>query len=533
MPKQAYDLLKFQYSFEHAPLAVFWLNRDGKLIYVNDQAVNSLGYTKDEFYNMHLWDIDPVFKKKEWYYDWEKYEINSPGELESFKSLYKRKDGSTFPVEITARRLNFGNEELQVAFVQDITERKKSELLIREKNAIIETQNEEYRQLNIALQKAKEHAEESDRLKTVFLQNMSHEIRTPMNAIVGFAELLKSEFDEKNISYKYAQIIGQRSNDLLSIINDILDVSKIESGLLPVNREECNIIDLFSELEAFFKEHQKKIHKNKIIFSIQLPVNTDELYIITDKVKLKQIFINLIGNAFKFTLEGVIEAGCKQDAEGKLFFYVSDTGIGIPKDQQNHIFERFAQINQNLASSFGGTGLGLPIVKGLIGLLDGKIWLKSEAGKGSTFYFSFAYKKYNPVRQVKAHTENSTDYDYSHKTILIVEDDYFNSLFIKEILAKVGYKIEYTEFGNKAVSIAAEKNVDLILMDIRLPDTDGYDATRQILKNNPKMKIIAQTAYASQNDKLKAIEAGCVDYISKPLKKELLIAKINKQFAEQ
>lgn len=234
---------------------------------------------------------------------------------------------------------------------------------------------------------AKEKAEESDRLKTAFLQNMSHEIRTPMNAIMGFSELLVKYYNNKPKLERFAEIITQRSKDLLDIINDVLDIAKIESGQLTVTIDDCDLNELFTELTAFFLENQKRLGKENIKFVMQCSDNVTSKIIRTDKVKLKQIFINLIGNAFKFTEFGEIEAGCRLDKNQNLVFYVRDTGVGIPIEKQKEIFERFAQLNHSSARSFGGTGLGLPIVKGLVNLLGGEIKLKSEAGEGSEFLF--------------------------------------------------------------------------------------------------------------------------------------------------
>jgi len=524
------SLLKFQYSFEHAPLAVYWINREGQFIYVNDHACRSLGYSSHELHNMHIWDIDRMYTKEMWVSNWNLYKkFNQQVGSEHIESLYTRKDKSAFPVEVTSRHLWFDKEELHISFVHDITDHKQAELMIRQKNAIIETQNEEYKQLNIALQNAKEHAEESDRLKTAFLQNMSHEIRTPMNAILGFSDLLQSELDDREKIAKYTQIIYQRSNDLLAIINDILDISKIESGLLPVNTEYCNLQELFRELTIFFKEHQIRIDKQNIEFNMIIQCDDAYLDIITDMVKLKQIFINLIGNAFKFTKAGRIEGGCKFDENQKLIFYVSDTGIGIPFDKQDMVFERFVQLNYSLSGSFGGTGLGLPIVKGLLGLLNGRIWLESEEGKGSTFYFTFSYKKANLSHKDPNIIPKKKKYKFSDKTILVVEDDYYNTIFIREVLSLVGFNILHTEYGEEAVKMTIKEHPDLVLMDIRLPDIDGYDAIREIKKYNPAMKVIAQTAFASQLDRQKAIDSGCSDYISKPLNRELLLSKISDQ----
>jgi PAS domain S-box-containing protein len=376
--------------------------------------------------------------------------------------------------------------------------------------------------------KAKEKAEESDRLKTAFLQNMSHEIRTPMNAIMGFSDLLSGTFDDKPKLERFSKIINQRCIDLLEIINDILDISKIESGQLPVNVEKCNLSELFADLSAFFNEFQKRIGKQHIHFTMADSCNfSGSKYIITDVGKLKQIFINLINNAFKFTNEGKIEAGCRFNEKNKLIFYVTDTGIGIPADKNQLIFERFIQLNPDANKVVSGTGLGLSIVKGLVTLLGGKIRLESEPNLGSTFEFEIPYETAETARKNVNELEIANK-GLVNKVVLIVEDDDYNADYLKEILAGNGLVILHAENGQQAVDIAVSNPIDLILMDIRLPDFDGYEAIRQIRNLKPELKIIAQTAYASHDDRQKAIDAGCIDYISKPTKKNLLLAVMNK-----
>jgi CheY-like chemotaxis protein len=308
-----------------------------------------------------------------------------------------------------------------------------------------------------------------------------------------------------------------------------LDIAKIESGQLPVNIEECDVSILFKELASFFKEHQKRINKKNIQFNLKSHYTPSEFVILTDKVKLKQIFINLISNAFKFTEEGKIEGGCKIDNNHNLLFYVSDTGFGIPPDKQNLIFERFAQLDHGKKHAAGGTGLGLSIVKGLVELLGGKIWLESEAGKGSTFTFSLPFKTTQPKLQETPIADVSMDYNFPDKTILIVEDDYYNAEYLREILTPTGMKIIKCVNGKEAVQMSIAEPIDIVLMDIRLPDINGYEAAHQIKLRKPKIKIIAQTAYASQDEKQKALYAGCNDYISKPTKRELLLTMISQQ----
>ncbi len=424
--------------------------------------------------------------------------------------------------------------------ISDITERKEAEIELSEKTEEIQTQNEEYQQLNeeliqtnVELLEAKEHAEQSDRLKTAFLQNMSHEIRTPMNAIMGFSELLVKQYNNKTKLEQFSKIINQRCADLLNIINEVLDVAMIESGQSPVTIEECKLVPLFSEISEFFKEFQNRQEKQHINFNVQIDCGTYGTVIRTDKVKLKQILINLIGNAFKFTDNGEIQVGCKLDNNQQLIFYISDTGIGIPFDKQEFIFERFAQLEPTPGRLYGGTGLGLSIVKGLIDLLGGKIWLESIPGKGTTFYFSFPHETVDYLSHEQILNDEHSEFNFTGKTILIVEDDKYNADYLKEVLEGTGIKIIHSFYGNEAIQISTSQKLDIVLMDIRLPDIDGYSATRKIRKSNPNIIIIAQTAYAAKEDKERAINSGCNDFISKPIKGDALLSLINKLLSKK
>ncbi len=377
---------------------------------------------------------------------------------------------------------------------------------------------------------AKEKAEESDRLKTAFLQNMSHEIRTPMNAIMGFSSLLADYYNDKESLAKFAEIINIRCNDLLEIINDILNISKIESGHLSLNYEPCDLNQIFSELALFFSEYQKRNNKLNIQFELKMCDLAKNKTVLVDKGKLKQILINLISNAFKFTKSGSIEGGYQIENNNTILFYIRDTGVGIPAEKQEAIFERFTQLNQSELQNTGGTGLGLSIVKGLVKLLNGKVWLESEPNIGSTFYFSMPVTISSSLvkNETETETEHYTHFQFNNKTILIVEDDFYNSEYLKAILSGIGLKILSTAYGKESVQIAASQHVDLILMDIQLPDFDGYKSTKIIKLNQPNIKIIAQTAFAGHDESQKAFKAGCDDYISKPIKKEVLLDILNK-----
>jgi PAS domain S-box-containing protein len=448
----------------------------------------------------------------------------------------ERHDGSKV-VELASAAPIYGkNGELLAGILAmvDITDRKKTEKVLLESEIKLKEQNEEYlslneelKEANLQLQSAKLKAEESDNLKTAFLQNISHEIRTPMNAIMGFSELLVNQYNNKEKLEQFSKIINQRCSDLLDIINGLLDVAKIESGLLPVQIEECKLLSLFSEISMFFKEFQKKQNKQHIEFNINMNCQGHSPQILTDIVKLKQILINLIGNAFKFTHKGKIDVGCMTDKENHILFFVSDSGIGIPKNKQESVFERFVQLEHSKEHLYGGTGLGLSIVKGLVDLLDGKIWLESEPNKGTTFYFTLPCAVKDVFQHEQVLTKKHGKYDFTNRTVLIVEDDIYNLDYLKEILADTGIKIIHTFYGNDAVHLSKTQKLDIVLMDIRLPDIDGYTATNLIRKLQPGLKIIAQTAYAAHEDKESAIIAGCNDYISKPVKRDILLSMIN------
>jgi PAS domain S-box-containing protein len=519
--------VQFRLLLENAPVAIF-IQVEQLFGYLNKAALNLYGaQTLEELMGTPVIDrIHPDFKGLVN----ERIKLILEKDIQVEKKDYKHValDGSDIDVEVSAVPIKFNHKKGALVFVNDITQRKKTQLLLQEKNNEIESQNEEYKQINEELFRAKEKAEESDRLKTAFLQNMSHEIRTPMNAIMGFSDLMKSNLDNKEKLKYFSHIINQRSNDLLNIVNDMLDIARIESGQLPANMEECNVYAMFEELTSFFSEYQQRIDKMHISFTTRVQGNLQEISIITDKVKLKQIFINLLTNAFKFTEEGNIEAGCKLDTGQNMLFYVKDTGIGIPLEKQNIIFERFTQLDQTPKKNVGGIGLGLSIVKGLVDILNGKMFLKSEPGIGSIFSFSIPFKQVQPENKHNHESMTNPLNRLLCKTILLVEDDLYNAEYIQEVLTITGARVLLAETGQQAVHLSLSEPVDLVLMDIRLPDINGYEATRKIHEHKPDLKIIAQTAYASNEEEEKALNAGCNDYISKPTSKNVLLSIVEK-----
>jgi PAS domain S-box-containing protein len=385
----------------------------------------------------------------------------------------------------------------------------------------------EQKDREIRLEEALEKAMESDRLKSTFLTNMSHEIRTPMNGILGFAELLKEPnltSDDQQDFIQTIQISGAR---MLNTINSIVDISKIESGLINVDIKETNINEKIEFTYKFFKP-EVEIKELQFLFKNGLPTN--EANIKTDNEKVYGILTNLVRNAIKFTYEGSIEFGYEKKGE-YLEFYVKDTGIGIPKKQQKFIFERFRQGSESNNRGYEGSGLGLSIAKSYIDMLGGKIWVESEEGLGTTFYFTIPY---DTVSEEKAEIIDSGSTEHKevgikNLKILIVEDDEISYSLLSKTLQKISKKVLHAITGVEAVEACRNNpDLDLVLMDIRMPRMDGNEATRHIRKFNKEVIIIAQSAYAFADDKEKAIEAGCDDYISKPINSNLLIALILK-----
>jgi signal transduction histidine kinase len=389
---------------------------------------------------------------------------------------------------------------------------------------------EELEKVKRDLKDAKRIAEEADMLKSNFLANMSHEIRTPMNGILGFAQLLQDDSLEKEMQQRYLDIVCHNGTMLVNLIDDIMDISKIEAGQLSLNKTFVNLDDLIFDLYTFFNEIKFKQEKEHITLRL-LNLNDDETStFFTDGQRVRQVLSNLIGNSIKFTDKGTVEFGYinKKD-ENLIQFFVRDTGIGIPSDKKDMIFDRFRQIEEGSTRKYGGTGIGLFISKHIVELLGGRIWVDSEPGVGSKFYFNLPYQKViNKENSTTVYTPPTHEYHWEGKVIVIAEDVETNYKFLKTILQKTNAKVVWARDGEEAVTYCRENpNVDMVLMDIQMPKLNGYEATATIKKINPKITIIAQTAYAMPNDNIKCIEAGCNDYISKPINSHILLEKIN------
>jgi CheY-like chemotaxis protein len=376
---------------------------------------------------------------------------------------------------------------------------------------------------------SKEMAEESDRLKSAFLANMSHEIRTPMNGILGFAGLLKEPNLTGEEQQEYISIIEQSGVRMLNIINNIVEISKIESGVMEVSLEDSNVNEQIEYIYTFFKP---EVEGKGMILSLKNGSPSKELIIRTDREKLYAILINLVKNAIKFSDNGSITLGY-EIKEKYLEFFVKDTGVGISKDKQEDVFDRFVQAHVNNTRAYQGAGLGLSISKAYVEVLGGKIWVESSIGKGSEFYFTLPYISEPREKMTINHLTLSDPADNHVKNLnaLIVEDDEISAKFITKTIQSFSKNILRVCNGTEAVNACRNNpGLDLVLMDIQMPEMDGYEATRQIRQFNKDIVIIAQTAFALSQDHKLAIEAGCNDYISKPIDKALLTVLINKHF---
>jgi PAS domain S-box-containing protein len=533
-----------QFGIDHSMISIFQVDDSGSIYYTNEQACKSLGYSREELHKMKIWQVDPNMDEEKWKVHRKRTRSLRDSTIET---SHRRKDGTVFPVEVSINFVEFEKRKVSFSFAKDITERKQAEKILQEQNLEYQKLNKEYklqnRQLrkilkriqgiNIELERAKEKAEESDRLKTAFLANMSHEIRTPMNGILGFAELLKSPTLTGGKMHQYIKIIQQSGRRMLTIINDLIDISKIEAGQIEYRKEETSINKLINNLYAFFKP---EVEQKGISFYCSGELSEGKSIIETDRTKLTQVLTNLLKNAVKFTEKGRIGFGYTlkklSGEKGKnLEFFVEDTGSGITNETKDKIFERFWQGDLSYTKEYEGTGLGLSISKAYVELLGGKIWVESKPGKGSAFFFTVPYKVPQAAKKYKRARKMKSARTYRDFTVLIAEDDDISFMYLREILRDLNVKILYAENGSKAVElIKSHPKVNMVLMDLKMPVLNGLEATRQIKEIRPGLPVIAQTAFASPIDEQRSMEAGCDDFMAKPIDRNLLIEKINKYY---
>lgn len=479
---------------DNAPIGIWVVNTDGSYPLINPWFSQNIGYGTPEFSmtneeieqcrhsdNLALQTDTPIETKEEVTFTDGKKHI-----LQIFKQKLKSPTGEVLGV---------------LGIATDISER------IHYEKALVE---------------ALEKAEESDRLKSAFLANMSHEIRTPLNGVIGFAKFLRNFPDTTpQEREKFLGIISNSADHLLTLINDIIDISKIDVGQLTINPEPININELLAEVYSFFYNSNPDLPTRGIAFNYTTSLADSEAIINADRMRLRQILTNLVGNALKFTEKGNVEFGYRVNDENReLLFFVSDTGIGIPKDKQEIIFHRFRQAYTDITKQYGGTGLGLAICKSLVELMGGKIWVDSEPGKGSTFYFSIPMDVSidNAIKKSMGYQLPDLHNLLSGKTILIAEDDSNCRYFLKTVLKKLDVNILEADNGLTAVELQKQHpEIAAILMDIKMPIMNGYDAIKKIRASNPNVPIIVQTAHAFSNERAISKALGCNHFITKPI----------------
>ena len=486
-------------------------DRDWKMEYISEGCTNISGYTPVDFIKNSKINFNQIILPE--YRDllWNKWQ-EALGRRGVFEEEYpiRNKNGKIHWVWERGCGIFDGNRLVSLeGFITDITQRKKltEELIL-----------------------AKEDAEKSDKIKSTFLASMSHELRTPLNAVIGFSELIHKDSNIEDI-LNFNAIINKSGNNLLALIEDLFDISLIETGDINIEHERFSIEETLDEVHSIITSEQTNLGKEELQLKRNIKLQNTDLILNSDQNRIKQVLLNLLKNALKFTKSGSVEFGCEEIIQNQIpmiKFHVTDSGIGIPLDKQELIFEVFRQVDESQTRIYGGTGLGLTICKRLINLLGGEIWVNSEEGKGASFYFTI------PINMDDA-KQNSTDeftqpkLSLKGKKILIAEDDISSYSYLLELLRKEGVDCIRAKNGKEAVEYCkTNMKVDLVLMDINMPIMNGYEATEQIKKISPELPIIAQTAYAMAGDQEKILSAGCDLYLSKPIGKQKLLEAINK-----
>jgi PAS domain S-box-containing protein len=500
---------QFQNLVEQIPMGVYRSTLEGDIAFANNALIKMLSYNsmlelqnsrqiKSKFFLAHRKRFIEQIRKK--------------GEVKNLESIWQRADGQFIDISEYARAIMGDDGEIQYfeGVVEDITVRKKDESILKD---------------------ALEKANDSDRLKTAFLSTMQHELRTPLNGILGFSEILKDDEGIKEDAREFIELIHESGQHLLNIINDILDISTLTAGTIKISPKKCNINNCIDEIEKeILSNNQDAIENKKIRFKTIKGLPDNEAFVVVDLKRLKQILWNLLDNAFKFTYEGEIILNYEANERLGLIFTVQDSGIGIPSNKMEIIFEQFRQVEETDTRQYGGNGLGLAICKNLLKYMGGEIWVESTPNKGSSFSFNIpaiSGKKTEVVPTKKPQIKK--EIKWQNIRILIAEDNFPNYLLIETYLKKTGIRLYHAKNGEEAIDIFRETGeFDIILMDIQLPGISGYEACREIIKINKNAKIMAITAYATEADKDKCFAAGCVDYITKPVIKNIFLSKIER-----
>ncbi|OFX24354.1 MAG: hypothetical protein A2041_09810 [Bacteroidetes bacterium GWA2_31_9b] len=499
-------------AIQHSPTCVIITNLKGVIEFVNPSFTQITGYSANDVIEKEISILRSEELSRSIYQDIMDIVITGVDWQGEFQNIKKNGDKYWELASISPVKNDKGEITHFVFISEDITTRK-----INEKELI----------------KAKEKAEEADRLKSAFLANLSHEIRTPMNAIIGFSNLLLDEevpYDER---VKLNNLINDNSFNLLKIIDDIIDISKIQSGKIDIQKTECHVNKLISDLQQEFTNRVSANTKKEIRLSINKGIRRKNFTIVTDTKRLYQVLYNLIENAVKFTTKGFVEFGYTLKDNNTIQFYVIDSGIGIANDKFDQIYDMFRQADESFTREYGGIGIGLTIAKKIVEQLGGEIWAQSTPNQGTNIYFTLPLEPFDQKFEKNLQEDiQEHGFNWHNKVVLVAEDIETNFTFIEEALLPTKAKILWARDGKQAVDMCTSNDqIDLVLMDIRMPIMDGIEATRQIKKINKNLKIIGQTAYVHNNEEVICKEAGFDTYMSKPITIENLLFAINHVFS--
>lgn len=541
--------VRYRRLFETAKDGILILDfENGTITDANPFIVKMIGSPPEELIGKKLWEIGIFTNKEESERTFDK--LKETGYIRFEDMPIQQRNGKVSEVEFISNVYLAGNKKVIQCNIRDISERKQAEWDLKESAAFLKKQNQDYlvlnqeysdlnkdlseslnqiQKMNEELILAKAKAEESDKLKTAFLANMSHEIRTPMNAIIGFSQLLLQDKISQAKLKRFIEIINTNSQQLLSVISDIIDISRIESGLITIDSEIINLNDLMIDL---FETYKVIADSKKLKIHYLLDYSNAQIHIKSDRNRIKQILCNLLNNALKFTKQGEIKYGFRIKDEC-VEFHVTDSGVGIASENHSLIFQRFRQIEKPDHQLNSGNGLGLSISKALAEKLGGDITLESEPGKGSTFTLTIPYTRVNKTQEAQPTIAKINHPGaWKNRTVLIVEDDINNHSYIQEFLSLLSLNIVHAWNGKDAIEqVKKHPEISMVLMDIKMPQMDGYEATRQIKQFKPGLPVIALTAYAMDQDRKAALDSGFDNHLSKPFSSdafvEILAAYLN------